>query len=1836
MIAQLEVERLIHGRPWLTTISGGHGTGGHVLTNSSETFAHLNGTEPAPYLRMMNSFYTDLRERLTASSGDTLLSEVGAAQSMVEGAITAFRESLFSAKKVPVAAGVLGRTGRQLQKLSQLRPMSYQLAVAVEQFAALSTVVGAGTDGLDELCEWAQGMTHKSSDGIIRLTELDWIAELSKQMLATASELDTELRTAVSRLDNSISLQASLSTHFNQTHQTFKSLPLTNLVRASDELAKITDENFDEIKETLSLVNAWMRDQLPTWQTLNDTMNAQATRVAAAIDSITGVFNVLADKPAAGVQRIMLVTELRQRSSELRKIMGELPPNVVGTKEVIQVVDDVMERFSSVFRILEYAKDAVNSAGAKVQGVTQGALNDFGSIFERRAALTAAASDLQEKSESDVDTLLRATRGVSDALLYAIEDNVIGSGASVREDLLNGPKAGARLQDMLTVTGLVNKTLFHVTRLAESKRPLLDMLQSTSEISTVCARNTSQDVRAPDASGLLSAVDQVHAMLGDVSDDTNSLSEVAKLQQCVAAADCSTSVIVKLMKLRVRLKTLHRSLQGLGGFDSGAAAFAVDLGTKLTFVDAPAAEPLSWERPTNYTATSPRAQFGIAATWAFIMPTNGDVPGSIMPDAVPLADAVARGNCHDLAARTPEGGASAGARGVACGNLLRSNMHEVLFSAQEASSLAKEARVALRFDHINLLMSMQDTFQLAQRDLNAHVLPLVRQMATLGNASSRVTALKDVATQLGANAAAVDGLVTEVRMTAGNPWAYELAGMHPLTHALDSASSRREDLCAPSAQQKVGDPVTGLACTCSALFGADGFDLSGNVWGSFLGDLSTLETDNPKDGSASMTPALEETFAHLLDVSKETSIEKRISSDRSLLTRHKMATDLVPIVESSACLARVLVAAIRQLSVTARQNLAHLMDSRILGVSNTPRPPPCKADHCLETVSFTKGGWYEKFWFPMKYMQFWDLSQKALVDPCSVSGSDKDRLERVFRFTVPGLLSTHALTAHTFLSQYVERQDVVITCPMHTYIQAYAPLGMDKITIPGCPNERRPTILAVADKKGTIQHAHPILDSSGKQLNHSITGLAVDPSQSILWACGKGLHDSKFTIHRFDLRDINNPVNAYAGMKLPLKACGSQVLSDSRLSAANSDRCILSWEPSLKVLFVGTDGGGFAVGYRPEGEYPEPEPVYLDGGKKAAKDALKEAAESYVDCVRRRRHLSETHNLDEQAIDGYHDLWAGTKVGDPHPRDRRRRHRRKLGLQFGDPNLPHCGKGTLILSKVERVIDYKGPGSNRLRVSGFSIFRDIFEDRYFAVTRCNPHKPSDGGGCHMEIYDMPWVECAAANVVPGFFKGRDLELDAPEHGVPPEEADDEPTPLEELIISAVDDYQENQKKKQVKKKAGGKVGTGKKAPKKAKKQSKAKKAVAAGKKLKAAYDKYAESQKVSVGTLIMTFPVPTGVASLAHDSAIDAWPTQGQMFTIASLGMTGEHAAATRGDPAADPEDRIFTFRTPFLVTQAVIDPDKDNVELGIMTKKGFKHIIPPTSLSAKVNDKFSNDKEKKGKNAAAKKKSKGRRLEDDADSTFGSEDGQPAEASTALVGRRLSGEPACLGSKSRLAEDIQIRPVKKPCPPCDTLIEQAENALMAAEIAANKAAEQEGLIGQKYLDKVEEALAPAKEKLEKIKKRMGYTFSVYICAFFCLIEIEGHIDAYLRIDVDLIVNLCMPRQDITITLQPKFSVQVDAGLEASIFPLAKGGISAGGTIIGVMVEPTMFIDMKNDFSISGAYPAPPPDKRSARRFPWPALRRSLFDCVLLRATAIHVCAADTHFCIVAAPLSRA
>lgn len=139
----------------------------------------------------------------------------------------------------------------------------------------------------------------------------------------------------------------------------------------------------------------------------------------------------------------------------------------------------------------------------------------------------------------------------------------------------------------------------------------------------------------------------------------------------------------------------------------------------------------------------------------------------------------------------------------------------------------------------------------------------------------------------------------------------------------------------------------------------------------------------------------------------------------------------------------------------------------------------------------------------------------------------------------------------------------------------------------------------------------------------------------------------------------------------------------------------------------------------------------------------------------------------------------------------------------------------------------------------------------------------------------------------------------------------------------------------------------------------------------------------------------------------------------------------------------------------------------------------------------------------------------------------------------------------------------------------------MAAELAATAMAKDQGLKGSAYTKFMKSATDEASVKLEEYRELMGKVFSVVICVFFCIIKIEGWIDAYIRIDVKLNIELCMPRKDITLTLIPIFTIVVDAGVQAEICPIAKGRIGAGGDIIGISFEPTMFINMADDFSIT-------------------------------------------------------
>ena len=74
---------------------------------------------------------------------------------------------------------------------------------------------------------------------------------------------------------------------------------------------------------------------------------------------------------------------------------------------------------------------------------------------------------------------------------------------------------------------------------------------------------------------------------------------------------------------------------------------------------------------------------------------------------------------------------------------------------------------------------------------------------------------------------------------------------------------------------------------------------------------------------------------------------------------------------------------------------------------------PSDPYHCLVPVSRATV-LYNAVFFPLKHIQFWDLSSPPLVDPCS----DDIVLDSsiTFKFTAPGLMSAYALQSHTFLS----------------------------------------------------------------------------------------------------------------------------------------------------------------------------------------------------------------------------------------------------------------------------------------------------------------------------------------------------------------------------------------------------------------------------------------------------------------------------------------------------------------------------------------------------------------------------------------------------------------------------------------------------------------------------------------------------------------------------------------------------------------------------------------------------------------------------------------------------
>ena len=150
-----------------------------------------------------------------------------------------------------------------------------------------------------------------------------------------------------------------------------------------------------------------------------------------------------------------------------------------------------------------------------------------------------------------------------------------------------------------------------------------------------------------------------------------------------------------------------------------------------------------------------------------------------------------------------------------------------------------------------------------------------------------------------------------------------------------------------------------------------------------------------------------------------------------------------------------------------------------VGTWGSSRPPECILPKCLEVTQVSRDA-YRNFFFPIRFLKFWDLSQPALVDQCRSSFGDESI---TWRFTVPGLQSAHAMQSATFLSQrvhYIGGGNAGIACPAYTHILAYAPTGKKKCGVERAEN----AYLARTDTKGNVEAVFDILENELPRIFH--------------------------------------------------------------------------------------------------------------------------------------------------------------------------------------------------------------------------------------------------------------------------------------------------------------------------------------------------------------------------------------------------------------------------------------------------------------------------------------------------------------------------------------------------------------------------------------------------------------------------------------------------------------------------------------------------------------------------------------------------------------------------------
>ena len=276
-------------------------------------------------------------------------------------------------------------------------------------------------------------------------------------------------------------------------------------------------------------------------------------------------------------------------------------------------------------------------------------------------------------------------------------------------------------------------------------------------------------------------------------------------------------------------------------------------------------------------------------------------------------------------------------------------------------------------------------------------------------------------------------------------------------------------------------------------------------------------------------------------------------------------------------------------------------DGLLMGTYGFSRPPDCCTDHCLEVdTDQVLPNWYDRI-FPLKFLVFWDLTQKAIVDPC------RDRFgsgSLPHRFIAPGMSSAYNMEAAVFFKQVpqfigasTQTEDFVpdfldgaipdgalgsgdlfgvgVFCPKVQHLIVYSPALQQR-----CPAlVVRPTsILAVTDETGAIKKVHDILDTNGQRFYGKMTSVAVSTRIGVAWTCGRRAPSEPWSIFTFPLWLVDSPVSSQLTaateqvVRMPsiLSGANSQTREVLRHQLDNSDRCVLTYETPAAWYDPGT------------------------------------------------------------------------------------------------------------------------------------------------------------------------------------------------------------------------------------------------------------------------------------------------------------------------------------------------------------------------------------------------------------------------------------------------------------------------------------------------------------------------------------------------------------------------------------------------------------------------------------------------------------------------------------------